>query len=206
MRTISLFSTAIILIFAANPTFAAPVTKTFAFTATDFEYIFGSGPPPVDPASGTVSVSFDDSIDQTDVTTGVQFSGFNFAVDTATATPGYTYDLADDLLLIGTVCNCGFGGVDAIGPGSDAFLLGIFDPAGAHDFGFFLFSQAGSDTLAIADSGSVAAVPEPTIWILMTSGFCMIGATLRRGGRQARLQALSGRTGTAVLPLLGARA
>ena len=160
---------------------AALVTRSYSFTASDFQFAFGSsGPAPVDPAAGIVTVTFDDAIDQQDVTTGVSFQNFNFAVDTMTAAPGYSFTVADNLLLVGTVCLCGSGGVAGIGPDADNFLLGIVDPAGSPSFGLFGFSQAGFPDIAFATTGTVAAVPEPANWALMLAGLALTGATLRR--------------------------
>lgn len=175
---------------------ATQVTRAITFSATDFEFASGSGPAPVDPASGNLLVTFDDATDAENVTSGITFGGFNFAVDTVGALPAYSFHTdffgAGPVLEIGTVCACGIGSVDQIGPGTDAFLLGIFDPAGAAASGFFGFSQAGFDDVAFADTLDIGAagVPEPDTWLLMVAGLGATGAIVRRAGRSP---ALSGR-------------
>jgi hypothetical protein len=174
-----------LLFSAASP--ASPVTRTFSFTATNFEFAFGSpGPAPVDPVAGVVSVTFDDDIDQVDVTTGVSFKGFNFAVDTVSAIPGFSYSPVDKLLLIGTVCQCGSGSVTAIGPDADSFLLGIMNPAGKAGFALFAFSQSGFPDVALANSGTIAAVPDTPTWLALTLGFGAVGAAFRRAPNRSR--------------------
>jgi hypothetical protein len=185
-KTFRAFGCAFALLFsAASP--ASPVTRTFSFTATNFGFAFGSpGPAPVDPAAGVVSVTFDDAIDQVDSTTGVNFKGFNFAVDSVDAIPGFSFSPVDKLLLIGTVCLCGNGGVTAIGPDADSFLLGIMDPAGKGSFALFAFSQSGFPDIALANSGTIAAVPDTPTWLALTVGFGAVGVAVRRAPNRSR--------------------
>ena len=156
---------------------AATVTRTFSFTATNFFFVVGG--PPVDPVMGQVTVTFDDAVDQTNVTGTTSFSGFNFAVDTVDATPGYSFSLANNRLTIGTVCSCG-DGVDAVVPGTDTFSLMILNPSGDASFRFFIFSQAGFEDLAATRSGTLTAIPEPTTWFPFIAGFAFVGLGMRR--------------------------
>ena len=65
---------------------------------------------------------------------------------------GYSFSVADNPLLVCTVCLFGSGGVAAIGPRADKILLGV-------GFGFFSFSPTGFPDIALATKGSAAAVP-----------------------------------------------
>ena len=75
-----------LLVSTAAP--SAVMTRSYSFSASGFQFAFdGPGPAPVDPAIGIVTVRFDDALDQQNVTSGVSFRGFNFAVDTIDAAP-----------------------------------------------------------------------------------------------------------------------
>jgi hypothetical protein len=66
----------------ALPASAATVTQTIAFSATDF-FAFGAYPVPVDPVSGSITVTYDPSIEVQFVTTGVTLNGINIPHDTS---------------------------------------------------------------------------------------------------------------------------
>jgi len=165
-----------------TPASAATITRSFAFTATDFFYPVG-GPASVDPATGRVTVTFDTAFDQFDFASGVTFSG-NFAPG---GPVGYTYLADDDLLVVGTLCGCGEP-VGTLFSNRDAFGLGIVGASGVPMFAFFGLSEAATGTVALADQVSVAAVPEPATWLAMIAGFGLAGTALRR--RPYRLRAV----------------
>lgn len=77
---------------------AAPITRTFDFSATSF--LFGS--PPVDPVTGSVTVTFDPAVDVADTTTGITLNSLNIALGSAIA---FRYVSSAGFLSIGGIAN-----------------------------------------------------------------------------------------------------
>jgi hypothetical protein len=77
---------------------AEPIVQTFNFSATNFSNILGSDPAPVDPVTGSITVSWDNANFYTNETVGLVVNslniqidavGFNYRPATATSNPDH---------------------------------------------------------------------------------------------------------------------
>jgi hypothetical protein len=78
--TLALF----VLSMTATSAQATPSTLNYDFSATGFE----AAGAPVDPVTGSFSVTFDNATDLTDVTSGISLTGLNISLGSA---PAFTY-------------------------------------------------------------------------------------------------------------------
>ncbi len=165
--------------------YAAIITKTFDFTASDFSR--PSGPNVVIPnqVSGSFTVTFDNAISVNNAT-GVIVN----SIDTPyTGSVLYRYTVGQGNIAFGANGNVG-----ALAVGTNDFFLGIGDIFGSepNKSGSFTFvtttNYFTSQAANVVINERVAVVPEPATWAMLFVGFGMIGAAARyrRRGVQVR--------------------
>jgi hypothetical protein len=173
---------------------ASMVTQTFDFSATGFTY-FGPNFPnsssvaPIDPVSGSVTITYDNAVAVTDSMTG-SISHTLSLPNYSTAYPNdvrYTYKLTPEkVLIIGgfvTVNSTDYGAGDINGYAND-WMLVINDPSLQNPTWSLSYSYATDGTGNTASyeswgttgSGSLtittSAVPIPPAILLLASGLC----------------------------------
>ena len=176
---------------AAGAANATMVTETYDVTFGDFQDLGLS--PPIATISGSFTLTFDPavSVSGLEITTNA-FSASLFG-------PSFYYAVfpaagADPLrLAIGDVQdspgnayygqdNFGFGLVLPTPDTPALWLCNTYgsDCGAASGYVAGYTSSADSSALWVANSGSVAAVPEPAVWTMMLAGFAGIGLVGRR--------------------------
>ena len=108
-----------LLLASAWPAMAATVTYQISFTATPIQYDFGSGThtPPIDPVTGSFTISFNPAHDYADTTAGIAFDSRNFKLGSKLA---FRYGKAFDVLQVGGK-EAGVSGFD-FGSSNDFYL------------------------------------------------------------------------------------
>jgi hypothetical protein len=168
---------------AAN---AALVHDLVTFTASNFETDVGSSPAPVDPVTGSFTISFDPTLSYTDETAGITLTpgSLNIALG---STLSFSYNASTSMLPATTLVVGGISdGAQQVqfNPSTDDFWLFINDFVVTPSFDQVGYSQTAvsSDNLFDSISGSVTVtpftpggVPEPSTWAMMLVGFAGIG-------------------------------
>jgi hypothetical protein len=182
---------------AAN---AALVHDLVTFSANGFETDVGTDPAPVDPVTGSFTISFDPTLIYTDETAGITLTpgSLNIALS---STLSFSYNAAGSGLPTGTLV---VGGLQAgaqmvqFMPSSNDFWLFITAFASAPAFdqvGYSQTSVASVNNLFDSHDGSVSVtpvttpVPEPSTWAMMLFGFAGLGFLGYRQTAKARVAA-----------------
>ena len=163
----------------APPVEAAPITRTYDFSAADFS-AFSAAIPPTDPVTGSVTITFDPALTTLD-----------FPVDAITLTiAGHTYSAAEvtadfpvgltPTLLIGATVK----GNDQLENGTDDFSFVIDDATTNPTLVLFGYTSVGQPDLFETTTGSVtspvASVPEPGSWLILATGLAVVLGYARR--------------------------
>jgi PEP-CTERM motif len=165
---------------------AALVHDLVEFSASDFETDVGSSPAPVDPVTGSFTISFDPTLSYTDETAGITLTpgSLNIALG---STLSFSYNAPTSMLPATTLVVGGISdGAQQVqfNPSTDDFWLFINDFAVTPSFDQVGYSQTAvsSDNLYDSTSGGVTVtpiapggVPEPSTWAMMLAGFAGIG-------------------------------
>jgi hypothetical protein len=168
-RLVSIAFPILLVVFSANRAAAETITLSFGFVASGF----GVGAP-VDPVTGSFRITFDNSTDLREQTTGIS-ANLNINLDSA---PVFAYGSVADVLVLGSLRN----GAQTLAPATNDFLLGILNvstnpiPAGE-----FTYSQAFHEAVF---EGPVTLtqtpIPEPGTLTLLGSGAAIALARRRR--------------------------
>jgi hypothetical protein len=182
-------------ILTLSPASAATVSDLVTFSGNNFQASPNPATPvPVDPVTGSFTISFDPTQDYLNSTTGISLNSLNINLGSTLA---FTYNHMNDFLQVGGL----FDGVQFVqfSPSTDDFVVQIFGlGAGAPTFNQIVYAQVSSpDTqfFTLNQTGTVsatpitAAVPEPSTWAMMMLGFAGIGfMTYRRRAGNAALR------------------
>ena len=181
-------------ILALSPASAATVSDLVTFSATDFQTI--NAPAPVDPVTGSFTLTFDPTQDYLNSTTGISLKSLNIALGSSLS---FTYNHTNDFLQVGGLFD-GAGTIQ-IAPSTDDFFLQIFGlGAGAPTFNQLGYTQASfssdnefytiNQTGTVSATPSTVAVPEPSTWAMLLLGFAGIGfLAYRRKSKPALMAA-----------------
>ena len=158
---------------AVSPARAAPISATYAITASSFSDILFGTTPPADPFRLVLSISFDPAAgDQFDDGAGITLLSSTRPVGTPLV---FDYDSANDILTVG-----GAGLSTAISAGTDdvlAELDGI--KTGRPAFGGLEYTAAGTTGIYLSTTGDVS-VPEPASMLVLFGGLLGLAAFRRR--------------------------
>jgi hypothetical protein len=147
---------------------AATITLNYDFVANGF---FPEGAP-VDPVTGSFSVTFDNTNTAFNVTRDISITNLNIALD---GSPAFTYFSDFDFLVIGGLPN----GALIVGVGFNDFHLGVRDVSTNPVFFEFSYSHTGAITNFTALSGRLtpSTVPEPVTLSLLSLGLVSFAAS-----------------------------
>jgi len=155
------------------------ITVSFDLIASGFRDVFGSASAPVDPVTGSFSITFDNSTDLREQSAGATVSGLNLAMD---GPLGFAYGRMADVLIIGSL----FNGAQSVGGGTNDFVFGINNISTNPTAVDFAYAQRASPSNFLSRNVAIAltptATPEPGTLALMATG--LTAAWLRR--RRAR--------------------
>jgi hypothetical protein len=179
---------------------AALVHDLVTFSASSFETDVGSDPAPVNPVTGSFTISFDPTLSYTDETAGITLTpgSLNIALG---STLSFSYNAPTSMLPATTLVVGGISdGAQMVQymPSTDDFWLFINTFATAPSFDQVGYSQTAvsSENLFDSISGSVVVtpitpggVPEPSTWAMMLAGFAGLGFLGYRQTVRARLAA-----------------
>ena len=187
------------LLVASAPAQAAMVTDTYTFNFSNFIDVGGSLPSPISAIHGSVTLTFDPTLDADSVTAGVVV---NYLTGVTVDSPiGYTYFAPTSP-----------GGVAFLAIGGTAFDSD-FIAFGTNDLAVnYKFTDPAHPQLALCSDGyacgtappstvasgytlaafpndgwlvGTGSVPEPTVWAMMLLGFGLAGTALRGRRRLA---------------------
>jgi hypothetical protein len=175
---------ALALAVSATPAGAAVITRTFHFTATDFQPLnLGGDAAPHDHLDGAVTITFDPSVlDVPDSTTNILLRHLDIPY---TPPVGWIYDRGSGTIDFGGETCGGAGGVCG---GQDDFAFEFFDLTGPFDLSDPLFPTVAIYSVAAFPNEeftggqatvTMTAAPEPATWGMMILGLGLLGRTSR---------------------------
>jgi hypothetical protein len=178
---------------------AALVHDVVTFTASDFNIDVGPDSPPVDPVTGSFTISFDPTLSYTDETAGITLTSGSLNIALG-STLSFSYNAPTSMLPATTLVVGGiFDGAQQVqfSPSTDDFWLFINDFTTAPSFDQVGYSQTSVSAANLFDThaGSVTVTPvtggapEPATWAMVLAGFAGLGFLGYRKTVKARLAA-----------------
>lgn len=166
------------------PAAAATITRTIEFSAWDFAALgHGGGAFPTGPITGSATITFDPTVSTYDSTDGITLNHLDLTLDAPVA---FSYYHDEDRLGIGSAP----GVFHIVGYTNDFWADFAQFTSETPIFWGFVYSQNGPGiNYAQARQFRISAVPEPTAWAMMITGFGMAGALLRRSRARPALEA-----------------
>jgi PEP-CTERM motif len=178
---------------------AAVVHDLVTFSASNFTVGSGSDPAPVDPVTGSFTITFDTAVDHTDQTTGITLDSLNITLGSPLSFSYSTTGTFAGILIVGGLENGA--SVVQFNPSTDDFWLFINDFATAPSFKQLGYSQTSvsiNNLFFTPDPGGTGSVtvtpitggvPEPSTWAMMLAGFAGLGFLGYRQAAKARVAA-----------------
>lgn len=163
---------AVCLLAGPMATHAVPVFKTFDVVATDFSRMFGSETPsPISPLTINFSVSFDNSTDISEETTGLTINRSNLPYSAE-----FAYDSSTDTLALATSAIISpFGVVCENLPESFCIFIGDVSTAGPALSSVQQLTSSGGFWSANTIRYTSSSVPEPATLTLVGLGLAGFG-------------------------------
>jgi hypothetical protein len=175
---------------ATAPAGASPVSYDVGFSVNTFTAAFG-GAVPVDPVTGSFTITFDPTLTYTNSTAGIALNSLNITLGSSLS---FNYNpAADGSFAAGTLRVGGlFNGADQIqySPPTDDFWLYIQDFAGTPTFqqlGYVQSTSAGDFYFTLAQTASLRVTPsvvvaasEPASLLVVLAGLAGLGVLRRR--------------------------
>ena len=178
MKNLAAAVLAAIFASCALPASAATITQTIAFSATNF-FAFGAYPVPVDPVSGSLTVTYDPSVQVQYVSSGVTLHGINIPLDT-----NYPLQLFN-FPALGEISFSTHAG--PVIPGMFTFVLqpgigsGVFEYTTLVDPKYLPFNPDGYGQFYTTDvTYTVTQTPIPSAFLLFVSAMAGLGLIARR--------------------------
>ena len=165
------------------PVGAAPITRTYDFSAIDFS-AFSAAVPPTDPVTGSVTVTFDAALTSLDLPVdAITLTIGTHTYSAAEVTADFPFGATPTLLIGATVL-----GNDQLQNGTDDFAFVIDDASTTNPtLALFSYTTVGSvdlfetSTGAVTVESPVASVPEPGSWLMLATGLAgVLGFGRRR--------------------------